>query len=260
LDNPQTVKTSSFVGELYDFYDGIFSAMEELIDRHHTFASWSIGEIPKLARKRTQEEIGLWYAETVIPGFSIPFGIGLVLLPGELRVGIFIPTEATRQVGQAFSLEEAIDRAYDGNKGAIIRYQGDQVLFDRLFRQEPPFDVKTMLEAQRDREGPEWRFVVQRLAYMVTTIFVNTLRVIWSGDSRASKRYSVRSLRPVPPEAVRGMPRGVFLSTDEIEGGFLSHLRTEYSAEQVRQHLEQFGFGDVIEILTVDESLFAWGS
>jgi len=249
-------KASPFVRELYDFYDGIFTAMEELIDRHHTFASWSIGEIPKLARKRTQEEIGLWYAEASIPGFSVPFGVGMVLLPGELRLGIFVPTEATRQVGQAISLEESIDRAYDGKPGAIIRYQGDQVLFDRIFQKEPPFDVQTMLAAYQDPHGAEWRFLVQRLTYMVTTVLVNTLRIIYASDKKASHLYIVRSREAVPPEVVRGLRRGVFLYSMAMDDGFMSHLRTECSAEEISTHLQANGILDA-DVRLVDEDLFS---
>lgn len=242
---------------LHNFYAGIFGDMGKLIARHQTFGNWAIGGIPHLQPVPTQMELGLWYAEGGIPGFEIPGAIGLVLLPNELRFGVFLPLDALYQEGSAGYLEDLVDQAYDGRKSAIIRRQSDRILFDRILTDHPPFDVTTMCEAMENPGSSAWQFIVQRLAYIVTTLWVNTLRVLYANSRVGSGMFLVKTKSPLNPDVVIGLDAGVFVHTAPSPGGegHLTYLRAKATPERIVAVLTEKGIPkpDILSCLAVQE-------
>ena len=232
-------------GRLQAFYEKIFKEMEGAIEKHQTFGNWAVGGIPHLSPLATQKALGLWYAQGNIPGIPIPGAMSIALLPGDTRVGLFLPDEALQSRQGESWLEDRVALAYDGNHPRKIR-EANRMLFDRTFH-EAPFDAQTLKAALSDPEGPEFLLIFQRLAYMVTTIWVTAIRVLYADGRVRSEEFVVQCQSPLSPEDLSGLPSGMLIQTHAMENGlFFSYVRAMATAEQIAAHLRARGLPDLV--------------
>lgn len=226
---------------LNDFYRDLFMGMEAIIKNHHSHGNWAIG-MPALTPRGGQRELGIWYAESIIAGFDIPGAISLAVVPGEARLGLFLPLQAMHHEADTFYLEDQIATSYDGRQPDYIRRQQDRVLFDRILR-DPPFDVRTMAAAMRSPQAPEHLLLMQRLAYSVVTLWMAAIRVIYEYGRTGADSYVVQTIgAPMVPEDMQDLPNGVMSQSNDMGNDqFVSYVRTSATQEHVHRHLSARG-------------------
>ena len=239
---------------LEHFYSRIFGTMEHLIQQHQGFGNWAIGGIPLLEPKPTQKALGLWYAEGRIPGFTVSAAVSLSLVPGDTRMGLFLPNECLLGEEDRSYLEELVSQSYNGKSADILVRDPDRVFFDRIFVGSP-FDAHTLAEAQEKEKHPKAFLIAQRLSYMVIVLWTNAIRVIYTHGRTGSENFLVRSKEPITPEHVLGLPAAVLIQTNEMEvGDWISYIRSSGTPEQIKQHLES------LSIPVLDVKLLEYGN
>ncbi len=215
--------------------------MESLIVQHQGFENWAVGGIPALEPKPAQKALGLWYAEGRIPGFAVPGAVSLALVPGDTRLGLFLPHECLLGEQDRSYLEDLVAQSYNGKPPDLIVRQADRILFDRTFA-DPPLDADTLAIAQTCEDHPKAFLLAQRLAYMVVTLWVSAIRVVYAHGRTGSENFLVRSREPLVPEHVLGLPAAVLIQTHEMgEGDCIGYIRSSGTPEQVAQHLQSQG-------------------
>lgn len=258
-------------GVLGEFYDFLFSGMERIIRRHQTFGGWSLGSIPDLVRVPTQTELGLWYAEWKIPGIAVNGGVGLLLVAGELRLGLYLPAESLHSGDDGIPTERLVSEAYDGKPSCQIRRQADRVLFDWILSDSGtgPFGIEPLCMAldafyRGAVSDPRILLLMQRLAYMVTTVWVNSMRVLLSRQTRDMNTWLVRTLVPVTPDLLIGLRSGVLVYGDRMsllsgEDEYLSYIRAQENEERVVAHLVSAGIPAeaILSCSLVQDEVFA---
>jgi len=239
---------------LQTFYSRIFQDMESLIEKHQTFGNWAVGGIPHLSPLHTQKALGLWYAQGYIPGIPVPGAVSIALLPGDTRIGLFLPDEALQSKQGESWLEDRIAIAYDGQRPRKIR-EANRTLFDRSFS-ESPFDAKHLAIALEDPESPESLLIIQRLAYMVTTLWVTAIRILYADGRVRSEEYVVQCRAPLSPEDLSGLPSGMLIQTHALENDvFVSYIRALATSEQILSHLRSRGISDPITVEPIIEGV-----
>lgn len=234
--------TSVFAERLSTLYEHLFKEMQKLVERHQTFGNWAVGGIPLLTPVPTQKELGLWYAEGRIPGFAIPGAVSVALVPGDTRVGLFLPEESLHSKQGASWLEDRIALLYDGKRPTIIQRDANRILFDRHVTARP-FDADFLGVALGNPQGIEALLVAQRLAYMVTTLWVGAMRILFADGKVCSEEYLIRATQPLSPEDVAGLPSGILVQSHELdEETFASYIRATATIDQIRLHLQFRGF------------------
>lgn len=266
MDYSENSKTSSndpglFCPEtiLEPFYESLFSGVERLIARHHPFGSWSVGSLPQLQRVPTQTELGSWYAEGRIPGSPLPGGVGIILTPGELRFGLYLPEELLHSSTR--NLKDSVSLIYDGSPSCIVRQQADRTLFDWILRDTSPFDTTTLEKAMspcREESNPGKVLIAQRLAYIITNLWVNGVRIILTEQATDTNTWLLHTASPVAPEMLVHLDSGILVHSSKVfsEGNqeYLSYIRARENEETLFSHLIAMGM-DREAILSVRQVL-----
>ncbi len=230
------------------FYSRTFSAMEALITQHQSFGNWAVGGIPVLEPKPAQKALGLWYAEGRIPGFSVSGAVSIALIPGEARLGLFLPYDCLLGDQDRSYLEDRVARSYNGKDPDIIVRYPDRILFDRIFT-DAPLDTDTLAIAQTCEDHPKSFLLAQRLAYMVVTLWVSAIRVVYAHGRTGSENFLVRSKELLEPDHLLGLPTAVLIQTHELGvDDYIGYVRTSGTPEQVAEHLRSQG----ISVLDVE--------
>jgi hypothetical protein len=236
---------------LQTFYGAIFQEMESLIDRYQSFGNWSVGGIPRLDPVPTQKELGLWYAKGHIPGFAEPGAVSIALVPGDTRLGLFLPESALHSKDGSTWLEENLAVSYDGQRPQTMIHDPSRVLFDRYFR-DPPFDAQSLSKALETPYGADAHIMVQRLAYMVVTLWSQAIRILYAEGKVRSEQYLVQCCRPLSADNVAEFPEGILVQTHDIgkdhEPWFASYIRTSATHERVLEHLRALGIPGSITV------------
>jgi len=242
---------------LQTFYGAIFQEMESLIARYQSFGNWSVGGIPRLDPVPTQKELGLWYAKGRIPGFPEPGAVSIALVPGDTRLGLFLPESALHSKDGSAWLEESLAVSYDGQRPQTVTHDPSRVLFDRYFR-DPPFDAQSLSRALETPYGADAHILVQRLAYMVVSLWSQAIRILYAEGKVLSESYLVQCCRPLSSENVAGLPESILVQTHDIgkdhEPWFASYIRTSATQERILEHLRALGIPEPIIVEAFSES------
>ena len=229
---------------LKTFYGDIFQEMESLISRYQSFGNWSVGGIPHLDPVPTQKELGLWYAKGHIPGFAEPGAVSIALVPGDTRLGLFLPESAMHSKDGSAWLEENLAVSYDGQRPQTVIRDPSRVLFDRYFR-DPPFDAQSLSKALETPYGADAHILVQRLAYMVVTLWAQAIRILYAEGRVRSEQYLVQCCRPLSADDLADLPEGILVQAHDIgkadEPWFASYIRTSATKERILDHLRAIG-------------------
>jgi hypothetical protein len=236
---------------LQTFYGAIFQEMESLIERYQSFGNWAVGGIPHLEPVPTQKELGLWYAKGHIPGFAEPGAVSIALVPGDTRLGLFLPESALHSKDGSAWLEESLAVSYDGQRPQTTVHDPSRVLFDRYFR-DPPFDAQSLSRAMETPYGADAHILVQRLAYMVVSLWSQAIRILYAEGKVRSERYLVQCGVPLSADDLKGLPEGMFVQTHNIgkdnEPWFASYIRTSATQERILEHLRALGIAGSITV------------
>lgn len=240
---------------LRNFYAHLFEAMEILIGEHQSFGNWAVGGIPDLRPQKAQKSLGLWYADGAIPGIAVPGAVSLALVPGDTRVGLFLPCAALQGKNGITWLEDVLAQSFNGERCSIVRRDANQVLFDYHFSGEP-FDPASLHAAMLEPDGPMAQILAQRLAYTVSTLWVNAIRVLYADGKVGSDDFLVRSMRPLAPDDLQGLPSGVLVQSNEIgDRVYVSYIRAQATEAQILDYLRKIGVaGDPLTVERLEES------
>jgi hypothetical protein len=229
---------------LQTFYGTIFQEMESLINRYQSFGNWAVGGIPHLDPVPTQKELGLWYAQGHIPGFAEPGAVSIALVPGDTRLGLFLPEPALHSKDGSIWLEERLAVSYDGQRPQTTIHDPSRVLFDRYFR-DPPFDAPSLCRALENPYGADAHILVQRLSYMVISLWSQAIRILYAEGRVRSEQYLVQCGIPLSADNLVGLPEGMFVQTHNIgkddDPWFASYIRTSATKEMILEHLRSIG-------------------
>lgn len=237
---------------LHNFYHRVFETMEKLIARHESFGNWSFGGgIPQLSVLPTQTELGLWYAEKSLVGFTEPIAISLALLPNECRVGLFLPNICLRHESADYiTLDETIMNVY-GEKipgvHVFSRKGSDRTLFDHVFH-EPPFDVETLSKAMLYVQGSTqyavcFQMIVQRLGYIITTIWTGAIKAVYENGKTGVDTWFiwVEENVQILPSHIHGLSDAVLLRSNFVGNKVAVEIRTTDKEETIRAYFEKIG-------------------
>ncbi len=250
--HPSELLEDKHMKSLHHFYSETFNTMEKLIARHESFGNWSFGGgVPKLNVLPTQTELGLWYAEKSLVGFTEPVAISLALLPNECRVGLFLPNVCLRHESADYiTLDETVMNVYGGKIPGVhvfSRKGSDRTLFDHVFH-EPPFDVETLSKAMRYVQGDTeysvfFQMIVQRLGYIITTIWAGAIKAVYeSGKTGVDTWFIwVEEKIQILPVHIHGLSDAVLLRSNFVGDKVAVEIRTTDKEETIRAYFEKIG-------------------
>lgn len=167
-----------------DFCRLLFADVEKRLNSIRSNASfWSVGNSSVLQSfiiKETIPELGSWYAESKLPevGDDEYGGISVAVTPGEVRVGLILPSSYVSPDFYSTGIrnEEIMAKAFNGHRcDKSMRLSDTHWLFDHFFNTDP-FSAQWMFEAHTDSR--KFQSVSVRLSYIILTCWKSALQAI----------------------------------------------------------------------------------
>ena len=179
-----------------ELYVAVFARVEEMLRERSTPGRcfWA-ANVPKLSPSESLQTHGLWIAE----GDLFPFGdgykgtISVSLTPGETRIGVFLPEPLVND--HRTNLRAELDTAYDDRPTDICRMMGDNVLFDRIFR-DAPFSAEWLSRTAKGQGDSnvltvDGEILAVRIANSVSVLWESVCRVLLSNENNNLLEYSL---------------------------------------------------------------------
>lgn len=253
-ENTGQTAQQEIVEALDIFYTNVFKTLEVLLGHHKSFGNWSFGGgVPPLKPLPTQKELGLWYAEGALTGFKEPAAISIALLPNECRVGLFLPNESLMHESLDKTLDSEITEVYGKNVPGVhiaVRKNEERTLFDHTLK-EPPFDIVSMSKAMEyDHLKPGnlesaiyFGCLVQRLGYMVTTIWTGAIRAIYANGRTGLGTWLVflEIGERILPHHMHGITNGYVLRSYQLGMQTVVEIRSSDHEEKIKSCLTGHG-------------------
>lgn len=179
-----------------EMFFAVFDGVEKILsDRLSPGRRFWASEVPALFPADVLQEYGLWMAAGDLSAFGpgLSGSVSVSLVPGESRIGLFLPEPALSAPG--YSLAGEVAASFDGRTPDIQRTIGDKVLFDRIYR-EDPFSAEWMIHAM---QSPAHRSVLSlRVAGAVISLWESACRVLLTQGATGLFEVMLDTRIPLP--------------------------------------------------------------
>lgn len=243
-----------------ELYVAVFARVEEMLRERSTPGRCFWGaNVPKLSPSESLQTHGLWMAE----GDLFPFGdgykgtISVSLTPGETRIGVFLPEPLVND--HRTNLRAELDTAYDDSPTEICRMMGDNVLFDRIFR-DAPFSAEWLsrtAESQGDSNAltVDGEILAVRIANSVSVLWESVCRVLLSNENNNLMEYSLYTQSKLP-ETIQGLMAITRTASIYHLGQWQTLVRTHLDISTLRQRANDLLGDDLLSVTLVQGSKY----
>lgn len=250
MSNPPENPLERLLIKTFDYLDERVASLSRGEDPlHYTF--WRSGVAsPAFVPIHSHREIGLWQANADL-GKDGRAQLSVSLQGGHTRVGLFLPHELLSGITtHGIPLMDTVARSFDNQPASMIRHVGNDVLFDRIFR-EAPFSAEFIAQAMM-RPDIEGNILAFRLAWMTVSIWEAAWRTVGIRQDGNTDEIVVVASRPLPASVIfeQNLPISIGESF-EFEGAWATLVRTDLSAPDLFSALR--GILPEASICTMDE-------